>query len=81
MTRDRLYIEAVEEVYGNANKVILDADGSGNLLYLPIDKLINADGSRMIRQSNVPGIASPAQRDTGDIRQSANDSRERRTRQ
>ena len=81
VTRDRLYIDAVEEVYGNANKVILDTDGSGNLLYLPIDKLINADGSRMIRQSNVPGIASPAQRDTGDIRQSSNDSRERRTRQ
>lgn len=42
VTRDRLYIEAIEQVYANANKVILDADGSGNLLYLPIDKLIGA---------------------------------------
>ena len=40
VTRDRLYIEAVEEVYGNSNKVILDSQGSGNLLYLPIDKLV-----------------------------------------
>ena len=40
VTRDRLYIDAVEEVYSNANKVILDSQGSGNLLYLPIDKLI-----------------------------------------
>ena len=43
VTRDRLYIEAVEEVYGNSNKVILDSQGSGNLLYLPIDKLISGD--------------------------------------
>lgn len=40
VTRDRLYIEAVEQVYANANMVILDAEGSGNLLYLPIDKLV-----------------------------------------
>ena len=33
VTRDRLYIEAVEEVYSNSNKVILDSQGSGNLLY------------------------------------------------
>ena len=44
VTRDRLYIEAVEEVYGNSNKVILDSQGSGNLLYLPIDKLIENRG-------------------------------------
>ncbi|MEM9208742.1 MAG: FtsH protease activity modulator HflK [Pseudomonadota bacterium] len=44
VTRDRLYIEAVEEVYGNSNKVILDSQGSGNLLYLPIDKLVGNQG-------------------------------------
>jgi membrane protease subunit HflK len=36
VTRDRLYIEAVEQVYGSTNKVLLDSQGSGNLLYLPI---------------------------------------------
>jgi membrane protease subunit HflK len=41
VTRDRLYIEAVEEVYGNSNKVIMDTEGSGNLLYLPLDRLMN----------------------------------------
>jgi membrane protease subunit HflK len=45
VTRERLYIEAVEEVYGNSRKVLLDAKGSGNLLYLPIDKLMQQDGS------------------------------------
>lgn len=40
VTRDRLYIEAIESVYSNSNKVLLDAEGSGNLLYLPVDQLI-----------------------------------------
>lgn len=40
VTRDRLYIEAIEEVYSNSNKVILDSQSSGNLLYLPLDKLV-----------------------------------------
>lgn len=40
VTRDRLYIEAIEDVYARSNKVIIDAKGSGNLLYLPIDKLM-----------------------------------------
>jgi membrane protease subunit HflK len=45
VTRDRLYLDAVEEVYKNSNKVILDSQGSGNLLYLPIDKLMNQGNS------------------------------------
>ncbi len=45
VTRDRLYIEAIEEVYGRSKKVILDSEGSGNLLYLPIDQLIKQSGS------------------------------------
>ncbi|MGH8168842.1 MAG: FtsH protease activity modulator HflK [Woeseiaceae bacterium] len=40
VTRARLYIEAVQDVYQKSNKVLIDADGSGNLLYLPLDKLI-----------------------------------------
>ena len=40
VTRDRLYIEAIEDVYARSNKVILDSQSSGNLLYLPIDQLM-----------------------------------------
>lgn len=46
VTRDRLYIEAIEEVYGKSNKVLLDAEGSGNMIYLPIDKLLEQDRGR-----------------------------------
>ncbi|MGF1688837.1 FtsH protease activity modulator HflK [Photobacterium japonica] len=43
VTRDRLYIETMERVYSNTSKVMVDSSSSGNLLYLPLDKLINAD--------------------------------------
>jgi membrane protease subunit HflK len=46
VTRDRLYLEAIEEVYGNSNKIIIDSESSGNLLYLPMDKLLERSGSR-----------------------------------
>lgn len=43
ITRRRLYLETLEEVMGRASKVILDQkDGSGNLLYLPLDRLLPA---------------------------------------
>ena len=40
VTRDRLYVEALEDFYGDSSKVLMDAEGSGNLLYLPVDQLI-----------------------------------------
>ncbi|MEN7342844.1 MAG: FtsH protease activity modulator HflK [Pseudomonadota bacterium] len=45
VTRERLYIDAIEYVYSNTNKVFIDTDGNGNLLYLPIDKMIQNGGS------------------------------------
>jgi membrane protease subunit HflK len=44
VTRDRLYIEAIEEVYANSSKVIVDSEGSGNLMYLPLDQLMKQQG-------------------------------------
>ena len=41
VTRDRLYLDAVEKVLNNTNKVVIDVEGGNNLMYLPLDKLIN----------------------------------------
>ncbi|PSW10464.1 FtsH protease activity modulator HflK [Photobacterium sanctipauli] len=41
VTRNRLYLETMERVYSNTSKVMVDSNSSGNLLYLPLDKLIN----------------------------------------
>ncbi len=40
VTRERLYLETVEQVLASSKKVVVDVDGGGNLLYLPIDKLL-----------------------------------------
>ncbi|GLP95737.1 FtsH protease activity modulator HflK [Paraferrimonas sedimenticola] len=42
VTRDRLYIEAMAKVYGNTSKVLLDGgEGNGNMMYLPLDKMLS----------------------------------------
>ena len=42
MTRERLYIETVESVLKSSRKVIIDSkSGNGNMLYLPLDKLMD----------------------------------------
>ena len=81
VTRDRLYIEAIEEVYGRSNKVILDSEGSGNLLYLPVDQLMKRQGAnaedeyadRLMETASQPAEASS---DTRPLT-----TRERRTRE
>jgi len=40
VTRDRLYIDMMQSVLGNTTKVLIDQKAGGNLLYLPLDKLI-----------------------------------------
>ena len=40
VTRERLYLETVEQIYANATKVMVDTKGNGNMIYLPLDKLI-----------------------------------------
>ena len=41
VTRQRLYLETMQQVYANTSKVMVDAKGGGNLLYLPLDKLMS----------------------------------------
>ncbi|MFV8819120.1 FtsH protease activity modulator HflK [Haliea sp. E17] len=56
VTRQRLYIDAVQEVYGNTSKVLVDVEGGNNMMYLPLDKLAPGQTSsaprRMTLDSN-----------------------------
>ena len=59
VTRERLYLETIEQVLGSSKKILIDSKGSGNLLYLPIDKLLeqsrrdgSGDGSVRIEPSS-----------------------------
>jgi membrane protease subunit HflK len=44
VTRRRLYLETMEAVLSNATKVMLDAKGGNNIVYLPIDRLMENKG-------------------------------------
>ena len=48
VTRERLYIEAMEEVLGNSTKVLVDQKGGNNLIYLPLDKLMERNSKTTI---------------------------------
>ncbi len=41
VTRERLYLETMEEVYERTNKVMIDVKQGNSLMYLPIDKIIS----------------------------------------
>jgi membrane protease subunit HflK len=51
VTRDRLYVDAMQQVYSNVTKVMVDSRQGSNLLYLPLDKIM---------QSTVPPSADTA---------------------
>ena len=45
VTRDRLYIDALESVFANSSKVMLDVEGGNNMMYLPLDQLTKSRGT------------------------------------
>lgn len=45
VTRDRMYIETMQQIFANTTKVMVDAKSGSNLLYLPLDKLIQQTGA------------------------------------
>ena len=60
MTRQRLYLETMQQVYANTSKVMVDAKGSGNLLYLPLDKLMQAAGATVAAHGRRSASAAAA---------------------
>jgi membrane protease subunit HflK len=45
VTRDRLYIETMQQVYSSVSKVMVESRSGSNLLYLPLDKLLQQTGT------------------------------------
>ena len=56
VTRQRMYLETMQQIYSNTSKVMVDARGQGNLLYLPLDKLINGAAAAAVGQAAVTEI-------------------------
>ncbi len=56
VTRERLYLEAMQQILSNTSKVIVDQKGGSNLLYLPLDKLMQMSSQPTVsaQGSDVP---------------------------
>lgn len=57
VTRERLYLETLEEIYANTAKVMVDVEGSNNMMYLPLDKILENQRRSSTTQQ------TPAERD------------------
>lgn len=40
VTRERLYLDAISDVYANTSKVLVDVEGGNNMMYLPLDRIM-----------------------------------------
>lgn len=54
VTRERMYTDAMQEIYSNVTKVLVDTKAGSNLLYLPLDKIM-----QMTAQTSQPVTAAP----------------------
>jgi len=93
VTRDRMYLETMQQIFSNTTKVMVDSRSGNNLLYLPLDKLMSqvsaesakAAGSAVQQQpsqtqapENLQSMETQRQRDSRS--RDGRDSRERETR-
>jgi membrane protease subunit HflK len=60
VTRDRLYIEAMQQIMSNTTKVLIDQKGGNNLIYLPLDKIMQATGTGPADAASRPAETAPA---------------------
>jgi len=68
VTRDRLYIDAMESVLTKSNKILVDVPGGNNIMYLPLDRLgqPNATVPGTASQDSIGGIADAIVREVND---------------
>ena len=79
VTRDRLYIEAMQQIMSNTTKVLIDQKGGNSLIYLPLDKIMQMTGTGPGESAPKPEPA-PAQESSTTRSREAFRSRERETR-
>ena len=73
VTRDRLYLEAVESVLANTSKVLVDIPEGNNLMYLPLDQIVRSRGDSAVQERQSFGAAGDSTTrggSTGDQRRS-----------
>ncbi|MCB1928124.1 MAG: FtsH protease activity modulator HflK [Rhodocyclaceae bacterium] len=65
VTRERMYIETMQQVFSNTSKIVVDAQSNSNLLFLPLDKLIAQSasgrdgGASVVNEPGPPMVVPP----------------------
>jgi len=86
VTRQRLFLDAQEQILSSVSKVLVDQKAGNNMLYLPLDKIINANGAATPQQSqslqslNPQAAVTPDKAATTDRSRDAFRSRDRESR-
>jgi membrane protease subunit HflK len=76
VTRQRLYLEAIEGILGRSSKIILDTRaGNGNMVYLPLDKIMDRTATHVAEAAQGSSAASAAAARTAEADPAANDAR------
>ncbi len=60
VTRERMYVDAMQQIYGNVTKVMVDSKQGNNLLYLPLDKLMQMSAAGASVPAGAPSAATSA---------------------
>ena len=77
VTRDRMYLDAMQQIYSNVTKVVVDSKQGSNLLYLPLDKIMQMSASAGDAGSVVPTTLTTAPTHAVLPSAAANDARSR----
>ena len=59
VTRERMYTDAMQEIYSNVTKVLVDSKSGSNLLYLPLDKIMQMTGQTTSSTTNSSSLPTP----------------------
>ncbi len=65
VTRERMYLDTMQQVYGNVSKVLVDAKQGSNMLYLPLDKVMQLSAHGPAEPAATAAAAAPAAATTG----------------
>ena len=72
VTRDRLYIDALESVFVNSSKVMIDVEGGNNMMYLPLDRMTERRAPVQVDQDAVRQATEELRREINNANRSVN---------
>lgn len=80
VTRERLYLDAVQSVMSNSSKVMVDVEGGNNMMYLPLDKIVGQNDYRQRSGNTGADVRELTDQVVQQLRRDSQNSRRRESR-